>query len=169
MWGENLQGQNRCLVTHTLILVSRVTQICWVMEGNAIDAWRRFNSLSAPESSLPALIKDVFTPQTQRPFSSFWRGTKTPVKGCKLQASPNTKFWTSDTFQKCQIIMYQKVTASAQCIAEQGGHRRTDTLCIIVMIIVSGYLQVVQINYKSLEVYLCCYWKTPRSISVPVC
>ena len=59
----------------------------------------------------------MYTPNIQTTIFKFLKSHKDPSDGVQASA---TKFWTSDTFQKCQ--MYQKVTAGALHIAVQGGH-----------------------------------------------
>ena len=57
---------------------------------------------SLQRGKLERHILYMIWPQTpKRPFSSFWRGTKAPVKGRRLLST--TKFWTLWTFQKRPI------------------------------------------------------------------
>ena len=116
MCWKNLQGhgRNRCLMTNTLILVYRPKHSLLSDGGKANDVLKPLCVRGLLTSSDPRCLPQP--PTGKRPFSSstwsFWRSTKTSVKGCfRLLLPPSSD--TSDTFQnQCQCSLSAKKTSS---------------------------------------------------------
>ena len=124
----------------------------WYRGKNKLN-WNRPMSCSASESLLWALVLDLILLEDSLEDETFWH----------IEETTNSILVDPEL-----ILSWHWVDTGLLCTGAQqvvGGAMGTDTLCILV-IIVSGYL--VQINYKSSEVYLSCNRKTHMSISVPL-